>query len=63
MLELLHWSGHKVERICLLVINLAFMRSKPKHYTLKFKQKAVELSYATGSVRLHCFNKRREGPL
>ena len=52
--ELLHQTGHKVERICLLVINLAIMRSKPKHYTLEFKQKAVELSYAKGNVKQVC---------
>lgn len=27
------------------------MRSKPKHYTLEFKQKTVELSYAKGNVK------------
>ncbi len=32
------------------------MRSKPKHYTLEFKQKAVELSYATGSVKQVCLD-------
>jgi len=30
------------------------MRSKPKHYTLEFKQKAVELSYAKGHVKQVC---------
>lgn len=30
------------------------MRSTPKHYTLEFKQKAVELSYARGNVRQVC---------
>ena len=30
------------------------MRRKGKHYTLEFKQKAVELSYAKGSVALVC---------
>ena len=35
----------------MLVINLAIMRSKPKHCTLKFKQKALELSYAKGNVK------------
>tara|TARA_Y100000294_G_scaffold161497_1_gene165936 strand:+ start:171 stop:485 length:315 start_codon:yes stop_codon:yes gene_type:complete len=30
------------------------MRRKAKHYTLEFKQKAVELSYATGSVAQVC---------
>ena len=30
------------------------MRRKAKHYTLEFKQKAVELSYAKGSVAQVC---------
>lgn len=30
------------------------MRRKDKHYTLEFKQKAVELSYANGSVAQVC---------
>ncbi|WP_159022871.1 IS3 family transposase [Formosa sp. L2A11] len=30
------------------------MRSKPKHYTLEFKQKAVELSYAKDNVKQVC---------
>ena len=30
------------------------MRSKAKHYTLEFKQKAVELSYARGNVKQVC---------
>ena len=30
------------------------MRRKAKHYTLEFKQKAVELSYAKGSVVQVC---------
>lgn len=30
------------------------MRSKPKHYTLEFKQKAVELSYARSNVKQVC---------
>lgn len=30
------------------------MRSKPKHYTLEFKQKAVELGYAKGNVKQFC---------
>ena len=30
------------------------MRSKAKHYTLEFKQKAVELSYAKDNVRQVC---------
>ncbi|WBL24252.1 IS3 family transposase [Zunongwangia sp. HGR-M22] len=36
------------------VVNLAIMRRKAKHYTLEFKQKAVELSYAKGSVVQVC---------
>lgn len=38
----------------MLVIILAIMRSKAKHYTLEFKQKAVELSYAKDNVRQVC---------
>ena len=30
------------------------MRNKPKHYTLEFKQKAVELSYARDNVKQVC---------
>ena len=30
------------------------MKRKPKHYTLEFKQKAVQLSYARGSVSQVC---------
>ena len=30
------------------------MRRKAKHYTLEFKQKAVELSYAKGGVAQDC---------
>ena len=30
------------------------MRSKPKYYSTDFKQKAVELSYATGNVKQVC---------
>lgn len=30
------------------------MRRKSKHYTLEFKQKAVELSYARGNVKQVC---------
>jgi transposase len=30
------------------------MRNNPKHYTLEFKEKAVELSYAKGSVKQVC---------
>ena len=30
------------------------MRRKSKHYTLEFKQKAVELSYAKGNVKQVC---------
>lgn len=33
---------------------LAIMRKKSKHYTLEFKQKAVELSYAKGNVKQVC---------
>ena len=31
--------------------NLVIMRNNPKHYTLEFKEKAVELSHAKGSVK------------
>tara|TARA_B100000700_G_scaffold293469_1_gene354475 strand:+ start:333 stop:668 length:336 start_codon:yes stop_codon:yes gene_type:complete len=37
-----------------MVIIFAEMKRKPKHYTLEFKQKAVELSYAKGSVAQVC---------
>jgi transposase len=30
------------------------MRKSAKHYTLEFKQKAVELSYAKGNVKQVC---------
>ena len=32
------------------------MRRKAKHYTIEFKQKAVELSYAKGSVAQVCYD-------
>ena len=38
----------------MLVIIFTEMKRKPKHYTLEFKQKAVELSYAKGSVAQVC---------
>jgi transposase len=34
------------------------MRSKPKYYNADFKQKAVELSYATGDVKQVCEDLR-----
>ncbi len=35
----------------MLIINLAIIRNNPQYYTLKFKQKVVELSYAKGNVK------------